>query len=169
MFQRTWLLGLVIGLAPAACKGPAGLCLNTSCDAAVPVRVVDDAEAGGKLRDGAYRFVISTDEVEAEWRCAVPAEDCDFDYFTDFEDGEDSGTLSLQARAGETGLDLQVLETRGTVWSGPARFVVQIERDGVMVAEDTFEPRYENYGPADACAVCLTRVGDDELVVHVTQ
>lgn len=61
-----------------------------------------------------------------------------------------------------------MLETRGTVWSGPARFVVQVERDGVLVVEETFEPEYSGSGPADACAVCLTREGEDP-VVHVPE
>lgn len=168
MPHRTWLFVLALAASQAACKGPAGLCLNANCDAAVPVAVIDDAVAGGALRPGQYRFVVSTDYAAAEWTCAVPADGCDFDHFTEFEDGEDSGTLSLQARAGERGLDLEVLETRGTVWRGPARFVVQVERDGALVADETFEPRYENYGAPDACAVCLTREGADP-VVHLPE
>lgn len=166
MLQRTWLLGLVVAAAPIGCNKSTGICMNANCAASVPVAVVDDGEPGGRLRAGAYRFVVSTDYAEKEWTCAVPAEDCALDFFTDFEDGEDSGTLSILARSGELGLELEVLETRGNVWSGPARFVVQVERDGELVVEEAFEPRYENHGAPGACAVCLTREGGD-LVVHV--
>lgn len=166
MLQRTWLLVLVCAAAQPACKGPAGVCLNANCDAAVPVAVVDDAGPGGALRPGQYRFVVATDYATAEWTCALPGGDCDHDFFTDFEDDEDDGTLSLQARASERGLDVEVLETRGTVWRGPARFVVTVERDGAVVAEQTLEPSYKNLGGDDACAVCLTREGEDP-VIHI--
>lgn len=100
MSHRTWLLILAVATAQAACKGPAGVCRNDSCDAAVPVAVVDDGGLGGALRAGAYRFVVATDYAQTEWSCAVPGEDCDHDFFTDFEDGEDDGTLAVQGRAG---------------------------------------------------------------------
>lgn len=166
MLQRTWLLGLVIVAATAGCNRSSGLCVNVECPAAVPVAVVDDGEPGGKLRAGEYRFVVSTGYVEKEWTCTVPAEDCGADFFTDFEDGEDSGTLTITARGGETGLEIEVLETRGDVWSGPARFVVEVERDGASVVEETFEPTYQDPIVSDACVVCRTRRGG-ELVVHV--
>lgn len=164
MLQRTWLLGLV--LAAAGCNKSSGICMNANCEASVPVAVVDDGAAGGRLRAGTYRFVVTTDYAEKSWSCAVPDEDCALDFFTDFEDGEDSGTLSVLARNGETGLELEVLETRGNIWSGPAKFVVTVERDGASVVEQTFEPRYEEPTVPDACAVCLAHKGGD-LVVHV--
>lgn len=165
MLSRTWLLGLVVALAPVACKGPA-LCLNANCDAAVPVAVVDDAGPGGALRAGEYRFVVTTGYATTEWTCTLPGGSCDHDFFTDFEDGDDSGTLSLQAHAGERGLEVEVLETRGSVWRGPAEFVVQVERDGVLVADETLAPKYVSHGGADGCVVCLAREGDDP-VVHI--
>jgi hypothetical protein len=166
MLQRTWLLGLALAAAAAGCNRSSGVCVGAHCPAAVPVRVVDDGEPGGKLRAGEYRFVVSTDYAEKAWTCAVPAEDCALDFFTDFEDGEDSGTLTVVGRSGETGLELEVLETRGNVWSGPARFVVQVERDGALVVEESFEPRYEDRPASDACVVCRMPRGPD-LVVHV--
>ncbi|MFZ6180755.1 hypothetical protein [Nannocystis pusilla] len=164
MLQRTWLLGLV--LAAAGCNKSSGICMNSSCEASVPLTVVDDGQPGGRLRAGAYTFRVSTDYAEETWSCALPAEDCALDFFTPFEDGEDDGTLSIVAHAGETGLQLEVLEIRGNIWSGPAKFVVAVERDGEPVALETFEPRYEEPLVPDACAVCLKRKGGD-LVVHV--
>jgi len=142
--------------------------MNASCEASVPVAVVDDGAPGGGLRAGAYEFSVTTDYAEKSWTCALPAEDCALDFFTDFEDGEDSGTLSIVARVGETGLELEVLETRGNVWSGPAEFTVAVERDGAAVVEKTFAPRYEEPAVPDACAVCMKRKGGD-LVVHVPE
>lgn len=165
MSKRSWLMGLV---ALAGCKGPEGLCLQTDCAAAVPVAVVDDAGAGGALRDGAYRFVVATDYAEAAWECALPGGECGTDYFTDFEDGDESGTFSVQARLGERGLEVEVLETRGKVWSGPASFTVRIERDGAVSAEETYAPKYRTPANSEACAVCLTREGGD-LVLHVPE
>jgi hypothetical protein len=161
MLNRTCLLVLVAALA--ACRGD-GVCRNDKCDAAVPVAVVDDAGKGGALGAGAYRFIITTGYAETEWSCTLPGGDCDHDFFTDFEDGEDDGTLSVQARLGETGLAVKVLETRANIWSGPEEFAVQVERDGVMLADDSFMPRYRNLGPSDACAVCLTREGASPVV-----
>ncbi|MDC0717006.1 hypothetical protein [Nannocystis bainbridge] len=166
MLQRTWLLGLVIAAAPLGCNKSSGICMTPGCEASVPVAVVDDGGPGGRLRPGAYTFRVVTDYAEKSWSCALPADDCALDFFTDFADGEDDGTLSVLARAGETGLELEVLETRGNIWSGPAKFVVAVERDGVTVVEETFEPRYEEPLVPDACAVCLKRKGAD-LVVHV--
>ncbi|WAS92123.1 hypothetical protein [Nannocystis punicea] len=166
MLQRTWLLGLVLAAAPVGCNKSSGICMNAGCEASVPVVVVDDGQPGGRLRAGSYTFRVATDYAEKTWSCELPAEDCALDFFTDFEDGEDSGTLSIMGRAGETGLELEVLETRGNIWSGPAKFVVAVERDGAPVVEETFEPRYEEPLVPDACAVCLKRKGGD-LVVHV--
>ncbi|MDC0671110.1 hypothetical protein [Nannocystis radixulma] len=166
MLQRTWLLGLM--LAAAGCNKSSGICMNANCQASVAVAVVDDGQPGGRLRAGSYTFSVTTDYAEKSWMCAVPDEDCELDFFTDFADGEDDGTLSIRAHLGETGLELDVLETRGNIWSGPAKFAVAVERDGVGVVEETFEPRYEEPAVTDACAVCLKREGDD-LVVHVPE
>lgn len=166
MLQRTWLLGLA--LAAVGCNKSSGICMNASCEASVPVAVVDDGAPGGRLRAGAYQFSVVTDYAEKSWTCTLPDGDCSLDFFTDFEDGEDTGTLSILARVGETGLELEVLETRGNIWSGPAEFTVVVERDGAVVREETFAPRYEEPAVPDACAVCLKRKGGD-LVVHVPE
>ncbi|PCC72739.1 hypothetical protein SAMN02745121_01856 [Nannocystis exedens] len=166
MLQRTWLLGLALAAGVAGCNKSSGICMNANCEASVPVAVVDDGQPGGQLRAGAYTFRVSTDYAEKAWSCTLPADDCALDFFTDFADGEDDGTLSIMARAGETGLEIEVLETRGNIWSGPAKFMVAVERDGEAVVEETFEPRYEEPLVPDACAVCLKRKGRD-LVVHV--
>lgn len=165
MAERTWLFGLVVALAPIACKGPA-VCLSANCDAAVAVAVVDDAGTGGALRAGAYRFEVSTGYAMTEWTCMLPGEGCDHDFFTDFEDDGDGGTLSVQARAGERGLQIEVLETRGAFWRGPEELVIRVERDGVVVAEETIASTYVGPGDADGCVVCLAREGDDP-VIHI--
>lgn len=166
MTMRTWRYGLVLGAALAACNGPEGVCVDESCDAAVPVTIVDDGGTAGALRAGSYRFVLDAGYASKEWSCALPADDCQLDYFTDFTDADEVGTLSVQARLGETGLAVQLLETRGKTWSGPAKFSLTVERDGVMVAAQTFEPMYEQLTGSDACVVCLTREGDPP-VLHV--
>lgn len=166
MMIRTWRIGLVLGAALAACNGPEGVCVDEGCDAAVPVKIVDDGGAAGALRAGMYRFALDAGYATKEWSCALPAEDCQLDFFTDFTDDGVVGTLSVQARLGETGLEVQLLETRGKTWSGPAKFTVQVERDGVMVAEQTFEPQYKPLTGSDACVVCLAREGDAP-VLHV--
>ena len=167
MLQRTWLVGLVV-TALAGCRGPEGVCLQAGCEAAVPVAVVDDGGAGGGLRAGAYRFVVGTDYAEAEWTCTLPGGECGHDYFTDFEDGDASGTYAVQARAGETGLEIEVLETRGNVWSGPERLVVRVERDGALSAEESYAVKYRTPATSDAWAVCLSREGGD-LVMHLPE
>lgn len=163
MMRGTWLMALMVA---AGCKGPQGLCLQSGCESAVPVTVVDDAGVAGALGPGSYRFVVTTDSAETEWSCELPGGDCGHDYFTDFEDGEDAGTLSLQARAGEQGLVIELLETRGNVWSGPERFTITIERDGEVVGEEAYAPKYRPPLVSDACAVCLTREGG-ELLLHL--
>lgn len=160
---RTWLMVLAI----AGCQsGAEGLCHDATCMAGATVTIADDGGAAGALRAGQYRIVAGTAYAEKEWTCAPPAEDCAVDWFTDFDDGGAAGTLSLQARAGERGLDVDLLETRGKVWSGPGEFFVKVERDGVMVAEQTFKPEYKQVTASDTCVVCLVREGD-ELVVHL--
>lgn len=166
MMLRTWMTGLTIGCAIAACGGPEGVCVDETCDAAVPLTIVDDGGPAGALRAGMYTFTLTTDYAEKAWSCALPDEACALDWFTDFTDGEETGTLSAQARLGETGLVVQLLETRGKVWSGPARFTVTVERDGAAVAEQTFEPTYRQLTASDRCVVCLGREGDPP-VLHV--
>lgn len=165
MMMRTWRIGLVLGAALAACNDPDGVCVDESCDAALPVTIVDDGGAAGALRAGSYRFVLDAGYASKEWSCALPAETCQLDYFTDFTDDGVVGTLSVQARLDETGLEVHVLETRGKTWSGPAKLSVTVERDGATVAAQTFEPMYKEL-VSDACVVCLAREGDAP-VLHV--
>ena len=160
---RTWLMVLVI----AGCKGGAGgLCHDATCMAGVTVTIADDGGAAGALRAGTYRIVAGTAYAETEWSCAPPAGDCAADWFTDFDDDGEAGTLSLQARAHAGGLQVDLLETRGNVWSGPEEFFIKVERDGVMVADTSFKEEYKQVTASDTCVVCLVREGD-ELVIHL--
>lgn len=164
MRDRTWLIGLVLAVG---CQGGAGgLCHDATCMAGAPVTIADDGGAAGALRAGQYRIVVGTGYAEKEWTCAPPADDCALDWFTDFTDGAETGTLSLQARAGEGGLLVELVETRGEVWSGPATLSVTVERDGEVVAQESFESEYKQVTASDTCVVCLVREGDP-LVVHL--
>ncbi len=160
MTMRTGWIGLALGAAFAACGDPGGVCVDETCDAALPVTIVDDGGVGGALRAGAYRLVVDAGYVMKEWTCAPPDTSCALDYFTDFTDGDDVGTLSIQARELAAGFEIKLLETRGKTWSGPATFTVTVERDGVVVAEQAFEPTYKQLTGSDACVVCLAREGD---------
>lgn len=163
MFNRTWLMVLAL----AGCtSGAEGLCHDATCMAGATVTIVDDGGAGGALRAGQYTIVVGTGYAEKSWTCAPPAEDCALDWFTDFSDGAEQGTLSLQARAGAAGLSIELVETRGKVWTGPERFTVKVERDAAVVADAEFEEQYAQVTASDTCVVCLVREGD-ELVVHL--
>lgn len=158
---RTWLMVLAI----SGCQGGAeGLCHDATCMAGATVTIADEGGAAGALRAGQYRFVVSAGYAEKEWSCTAPAEDCGLDWFTDFSDGDENGTLSLQVRPGEGGLAVELLETRGKVWSGPEEFSIKIERDGAMVAEAMFTEQYKQVTASDTCVVCLVREGDPLVV-----
>lgn len=166
MRRATWLLGLAIGAGAAACNDVGDLCLQTGCEAGLAVAVVDDAGAGGALREGSYRFTLKTDAAEESWTCAVPAEPCEHDFFVELEGGDAQGTLQLHAEAGERGLEMELVEIRGKVWSGPETLTVTVERDEVVVVEETLSPTYRDPLVPDACALCRTYEGEP-LVVHV--
>lgn len=159
---RTWLVVLAI----SGCQGGAGgLCHDATCMAGATVTIADDGGSAGALRAGEYRIVVSTGYAEREWRCTAPADDCGHEWFTDFSDGDEAGTLSLQARAVVGGLQVELLETRGKVWSGPGEFSVTVERDGAIVADAMFSEQYKQVTGSDTCVVCLVREGDPLVVV----
>lgn len=166
MTMRTGWIGLALGLALGACGDPGGLCVDETCEAAVPVTLVDDGGVGGALRAGAYRIVVDAGYARKEWTCARPDDDCAVDYFTDFTDDDGAGTLAIQARAAAAGLEIQLLETRGKTWRGPAKFTLTVERDGAVVATQTFEPTYKQVTSAEGCVVCLM-VDGDAPALHV--
>ena len=160
--MRRWLL--LLGLT--GCGEAAGVCAQVEVAAGLQVAVHDAMGTREHPRPGAYTFTVTTEFGVLTWMCTIAAGDdvgsgCAGDYVQEGEVGESSGdgssgaggssggdddavaVLLVSAVAGEDEFWLALTRLESNLWTGPDEARVEIERDGELVADETFMPKYE--------------------------
>lgn len=150
MKRYGWLLIGVIG-----CGDVGGVCAQASVDAGMTILVRDAMGPKKHPRAGMYVFTVTTEFGVMTWECEVGADDgtasgCRADHELD---GEDSTALLVSTVPGEDTFRMVLTRLESNVWTGPDEVRVEIERDGEIVADETYAPKYE-YSPLSGGRGC---------------
>jgi hypothetical protein len=144
VLRASWW-ALAAGLAVAGCQQPCGF--DIGGEGGLTLVVEDGGTSDGRLGPGAYKFVLTTELGALTWSCTVGGAQADADCETSQtlgagEDAEEDATLLVAAHEvdGEFRVELALL-TAGTT-TGPEEVTARVERDGVVVAEETYAPEY---------------------------
>lgn len=134
-----WLLSVLAG-----CSDVGGVCAQAELDAGMLVLVRDAMGPMKHPRVGGYTFTVTTEFGVMTWGCEVGADDgmalaCGTDQQLS---GKDSTALLMSALAGEDGFRLVMTRLESNVWTGPRQVRVEIKRDGEVVAEERYAPKY---------------------------
>ena len=135
-----WLLVAVLG-----CGDVGGVCAQAEVEAGMAVVVRDAMGPTKHPRAGMYTFTVTTEFGVLTWECEVAADDgtamgCGTDQVLT---GKDSTALLVSAVTGEDDFRLVLTRLESNVWTGPKEVHVEIERDGEVVADETYAPKYE--------------------------
>ncbi len=152
-------LALVCGLGLAGCGSSlAGFCSKDEVASGLEVHIADAMGTGraGQPRAGAYEFRVTTELGEVQWSCVIAAGDdtgsgCASDHEVAAQDGERHLLVSSVASVEKFWIDLKVIAA--AEWRGPDEVHVEISRDGVIVADESFAPDYA-LSPASGAEGC---------------
>ena len=137
---------IVLGALLAACREPA-VCQQGAMPTGLVVRVVDAmGPAKQQLRAGSYAFTVMTEFGALKWSCTVaPAADdgtaCATEQGLYAEDNAQALLLSAYVDDGGLALAFELIESNK--WSGPEDVDIEIARDGEVVADEHYAPKYE--------------------------
>ncbi len=160
MHARSW--ALVCGLASlgsSGCGGSlAGFCSKDEVASGLELQIADAMGTGraGQPRAGAYDFHVTTELGAVQWSCVIAAGDdtgsgCASDHEVAAEDGERRLLVSSVASDEKFWIDLKVIAA--AEWSGPDEVHIEISRDGVVVADESYAPDYA-LSPASGAEGC---------------
>lgn len=144
--MRALRLGLLATtVLVGACSTPCGF---DSAEGGLSVIIKDAATREGRLSPGAYVFTVTTELGAVTWSCAVDeqhpdGEACDkFETVGSDEEAEPRQVVVMTAYVveGEFRLELTLLSSGLT--TGPAELAVKVERDGEIVADEAYAPKY---------------------------
>lgn len=147
-------LGLVCLLgATAAAAGCGGLvvCDQSEATTGLVIRVVDAEGPAEQPRPGRYALTVTTELGALTWTCEVPADATDASacateqalYGEDAEGEANARALLVSAYVDDDGFTLAFRLIESNTWTGPEDVDIAVERDGEVVAEEHYAPKYE--------------------------
>lgn len=141
----------VLGLLGAAGCGGLTVCDQSEAATGLVVRVVDAEGPARQPRPGKYALTVTTELGALTWSCEVAADAADAGacateqavYGEDDEGEANARALLLSAYVDDGGFTLALRLIESNVWTGPADVDIAVERDGEVVAEEHYAPKYE--------------------------
>jgi len=165
-------LGFVGSFAVSGCGSSlAGFCANETVAAGLEVHLTDAMSTGpaGQPRAGKYDFHVTTELGELTWSCEITAGDdigtgCASDHEVTAEDGERRLLVSSVASDEKFWIDLKVIDA--AEWRGPDEVHVEISRDGALVADETYAPKYapSPASGAEGCPIYYAAEGEPPTI-----
>lgn len=134
----------MVAVVLGGCADVGGVCLQGEVEPGLTIAVHDAMGPDERPRPGMYTFTVTTELGVVMWDCEVGADDttgqgCASDHSLA---EESDAALLVSSVAGEDGFRLVLTRLESNVWTGPDEVRVEIERDGEVVADESYAPKY---------------------------